>query len=161
MTQKKIYSNINKSEYKKAVNFFKQNLKKNFRGQEVLLVKQNTLFFRTFLLYLANHNQALNYAMKCCAYHHKPFPPYSNGHVTPNFMFSYSFSYEWNQAHDLASPDYYINKFIHYYYQNFLKPNKVHLQLINSLRWFDRNAIVKSALSDDIFSYEVCEHAAE
>ena len=155
MNQKKIYSNINKTEYKKAVNFFKQNLKENFRGQEVLLVKQNTLFFRTFLLYLANHNQALNYAKKCCEYHNKPFPPYSNGHVTPSYMFSYSFSYEWHHANDLGSLDYCIKKFIHFYFENFLKPNKVSSQLIDSLRWFDRNAIVKSALSEDIFYCDI------
>ena len=70
-------------------------------------------------------------------------------------MFSYSFSYEWHHANDLGSLDYCIKKFIHFYFENFLKPNKVSSQLIDSLRWFDRNAIVKSALSEDIFYYNL------
>lgn len=114
----KIYSKKVKTEYKKAVNYFKKTVGNECKNAQLHIVKNNTLFFRTLLLYLARKRQAVNYAYECVNYNNG-FPPLSHGKILVDKLFSFEFSFMWDATENKGEPEYYLKRYLIYY----LSPN--------------------------------------
>ena len=110
----KIYSKKTKSEYRKAVEYFKEMLGEECKDAQLHIVKNSTLFFRTLLLYLARKRQAVNYAYECFGYNHD-FPPLSHGKIPVSELFTFKFSFIWAATVNKGEPEYYLKRYLIYY----------------------------------------------